>query len=67
MQVSPMPMPSAQIQEAICSGVAPSDCAAWNTTAAELVNPTSTVTKPAAMAERELSRSSWRIGPAKSG
>src|SRR5690606_23829425 len=56
MQVAPMPSPSAHIHEAVCPGVAPIACAAWNTIAAELAKPTSTVTKPAAMADAELSR-----------
>ena len=30
-----MPRPSAHIHEAICAGVAPSACAAWNTITAE--------------------------------
>ena len=49
---SPMPSPSAHIQEVICAGVAPKACAAWNTMATELVKPTSTATKPAVAAER---------------
>ncbi len=49
---SPMPRHSAHIQEVICSGVAPNACAAWNTMATELVNPTSTATKPAVKADR---------------
>ena len=57
MQVRPMPMPSAHIHEAVCAGVAPSACAAWNTIAAELAKPTSTVTKPAATAASDWSRS----------
>ncbi len=64
MQVRPMPRPSAHIQELICSGDAPSDCAAWNTMTAELAKPTSTVTKPAAMADRDRSRSRARGGDA---
>ena len=58
MQVAPMPMPRAHIQEAVCAGVASNACAAWNTIAAVLAKPTSTVTKPAAMEETELSRNS---------
>jgi len=52
----PMPMPSAHIQEVICSGVAPNASAAWNTMATELVKPTRTATKPAvkALGERSL-------------
>ncbi len=53
---SPMPRPSAHIQELICAGVAPSAVAAWNTMATELVNPTSTATNPAVAAETETSR-----------
>ena len=52
---SPIPMPRAHIQEAIISGVALKACAAWNTMATELVNPTSTATKPAVNAERLIS------------
>ena len=57
-----MPSPSAHIHELICSGLAPSDCAAWNTITAELAKPTSTVTKPAATADSERSFSRWRRG-----
>ena len=57
MQVTPMPMPSAHIHEAVCAGVASSVCAAWNTIAAVLAKPTSTVTKPAATADSDWSRS----------
>ena len=35
--VSPMPRPSAHIQDVVCSGVAPKACAAWKTSATELV------------------------------
>ena len=49
---SPMPSPSAHIQEVICAGVAWNACAAWNTMATELVNPTNTATKPAVNADR---------------
>ena len=49
---SPMPRPSAHIHELMNSGVAPKDCAAWNTIATELVKPTSTATKPAVRADR---------------
>jgi hypothetical protein len=56
MQVSPIPRPSAHIQDAISGGPAPTACAAWNTMTALLVNPTSTVTKPATTAETEISR-----------
>ena len=55
--VRPMPQPSAHIHEAACAGEAPSDCAAWNTIATELVKPTSTATKPAVTAENETSPS----------
>ena len=48
----PIPSPSAHIQEVICAGVAPNACAAWNTMATELVNPTSTATNPAVNADR---------------
>jgi hypothetical protein len=48
-----MPRPSAQIQEAVCAGVAPKACAAWKTMTTELVKPTSTATKPAARAETD--------------
>ena len=37
MQVSPMPSPSAHIQEAISAGPAPHARAAWKTITAELV------------------------------
>jgi len=47
MEVSPIPKPSAMIQEPICAGVAPAAAAAWNTMAAELVKPTRTAMKPA--------------------
>ncbi|EWS65418.1 hypothetical protein Y695_01323 [Hydrogenophaga sp. T4] len=53
---SPMPRPSAHIQEVMSSGVAPKACAAWKTMATELVKPTSTATKPAVAAERFRSR-----------
>src|SRR5690606_10415950 len=56
MQVAPMPRPSAHIHEAVWPGAAPIACAAWNTIAAELANPTSTVTKPAAIADTDWSR-----------
>jgi len=49
---NPMPRPRAHIHEAIISGVACRACAAWKTMATELVNPTSTATKPAVKAER---------------
>ena len=49
---SPMPRPSAHIQDVICAGVAPNAWAAWNTMATELVKPTSTATKPATAVER---------------
>ncbi|OIQ71219.1 hypothetical protein GALL_471670 [mine drainage metagenome] len=52
---SPMPRPSAHIQEVMSSGVAPKASAAWNTIATELVKPTSTATKPAVTAEGERS------------
>jgi alkyl hydroperoxide reductase subunit AhpF len=55
MQVMPIPKPKAQIHEAICAASAPADCAAWNTTATELVKPTITVTAPANTAETEIS------------
>lgn len=55
MLVSPVPMPSGHIHDEISAGVAPSACAAWNTTATELVNPTSTAMKPATTAENERS------------
>ncbi len=48
----PMPRPRAHIHEVICAGVAPKACAAWNTMAMELVNPTSTATKPAVAEDR---------------
>jgi len=57
----PRPRPSAHIQEPICAVSAPSERAAWNTMAMELVKPTSTAMKPAVMVESELSRSSERI------
>jgi hypothetical protein len=47
-----MPRPSAHIHEVICAGVAPKACAAWNTSATELVKPTSTATKPAVKADK---------------
>ena len=55
MQVTPMPNPRAHIQEPISSGVAWRACAAWNTITAELVKPTSTVTKPATTADADKS------------
>src|SRR5579862_2838680 len=61
MLVTPVPTPSAQIHEVVCAVVAPSACAAWNTTATELVNPTSTAMKPATTADTEISLS---MGPA---
>ena len=48
VQVTPMPMPGAHSHDATWASEAPSACAAWNTITAELVKPTSTVTKPAA-------------------
>ena len=48
----PIPRLSAHIQELICAGVAPKACAAWNTIATELVNPTNTATKPALTVDR---------------
>ena len=48
----PMPKPSAHIHEVTCAGVAWKACAAWNTMATELVNPTNTATKPAVKADR---------------
>ena len=48
----PMPRPSAHIQDVICAGVAWKAFAACNTIATELVNPTSTATKPAVTADR---------------
>ena len=56
-------MPSAHIHEAVCAGVASSVCAAWNTIAAVLAKPTSTVTKPATRAETEKSLSTRMRGP----
>jgi hypothetical protein len=73
MQVAPMPRPSAHIQEATSAGPAPAARAAEKTMAAELVYPTSTVTKPATTADAERSRRSrtaglaqerWRAGRA---
>src|SRR5690606_12761812 len=64
MLVSPIPRPSAHIQEVICAGVAPSAEAAWNTIATELLYPTSTATKPATMADKERSRQKERSDPA---
>ena len=52
---SPIPRPSAQIQEVIWAGVAPNPWAAWNTMATELVKPTNTATKPATKADRLIS------------
>src|SRR6185503_8173894 len=51
-----MPRPSASIHEPTWAGVAPTAPAAWNTITAELANPTSTVTKPAATADTDRSR-----------
>ena len=64
MQVTPMPMPNAHSQDAVSASDAPSVCAAWNTITAELVNPTSTVTKPAATDDGAMSRSHepWGAG-----
>ena len=62
--VSPMPRPSAHIQDVVCSGVAPKACAAWKTSATELVKPTNTATKPATAADRLRSRKKlMRRGP----
>ena len=47
MPVTAMPMPSAHSHDAISASEAPSERAASNTITAELVKPTSTVTKPA--------------------
>jgi hypothetical protein len=52
-----MPKPSAHIQEAVCASLAPRACAAEKTMAAELVNPTSTATKPATTVDRDASLS----------
>jgi hypothetical protein len=52
----PMPNPRAHIHEVICAGVAPNACAAWNTMATELVNPTNTATNPAVAADTLRSR-----------
>src|SRR3989344_4489055 len=52
----PMPMPSASTQDVTCSGVAPSDRAAWKISAIVLVKPTSVATKPADTDDSELSR-----------
>ena len=66
IQVMAMPRPSAHIQEPICSALAPIAAAPWNTITAELVKPTSTVTKPATTVEGEKSPSRIRprLGPA---
>ena len=53
-------MPSAHIHEAICASLAPSARAASNTITAELVKPTSTVTKPATIAGIDRSRQKLR-------
>src|SRR5258706_16098521 len=58
-----MPSPSAHIQELICAAVAPSAVAAWNTMATELVNPTSTATKPAVTADKDKSEARTFIVP----
>src|SRR5690606_14006338 len=50
-----MPRHSASIQEPIWAGVAPRSLAAWNTSAAELVKPTRTATKPALKDDTERS------------
>lgn len=55
MLVTPIPRPSAHIQEAISAGEAPNACAAWKTSTPALVKPTNTVTKPAITAEMEKS------------
>lgn len=47
MQVTAIAIPSDHIQELISAWLAPAAAAAWKTMAAELVKPTSTVTKPA--------------------
>ena len=58
----PMPRPSAHIHEVICAGVAWKACAAWNTMATELVNPTNTATKPAVKADRLRSlKIAWAV------
>ncbi len=59
---SPMPSPSAQIQEVICPGVAWKAWAAWKTMATELVKPTSTATKPATKVDRLRSLKKDRTG-----
>jgi PII-like signaling protein len=51
-----MPRPSASIHELTWAGLAPTAPAAWKTITAELANPTSTVTKPAATADTDRSR-----------
>ena len=67
MHVRPMPMPSAHIHDAACASLAPSVRAAPNTITAELANPTSTVTKPAANADREWSRRGDAVAATGSG
>ncbi len=62
--MSPIPRPSASIQEATCASVAPAAPPAWKTITAELANPTSTVTKPAATADTDRSRTRDMDGPA---
>ncbi|MNV47327.1 hypothetical protein D3C71_1391920 [compost metagenome] len=62
MQVTPMPMPSAHIHDAISAWSAPTACAAWKTITAELANPTSTVMKPAITAGSERSLKKERAG-----
>ena len=57
----PIPRPNAHIHELICAGVAPSPVAAWNTMATELVKPTRTATKPAVVADTEMSLKRGRI------
>src|SRR5687767_855374 len=60
MLVTAIPIPSAHNQEAVCAGVADKFWAAWKISATELVNPTSTATKPAVTADSEKS---LNIGP----
>jgi hypothetical protein len=55
--VPPMPKPRAHIQDAVCASLAPKACAAAKTMTAELVNPTSTATKPATTVDRDASLS----------
>src|SRR4051812_21597252 len=56
MQVTPMPTPSASIQDASSASPAPAARAALKTIAAELVTPTTMASRPAVTAESGATR-----------